>query len=131
MISQITKVFLAALTVACAFVGPAYAGANDYAFEAVQSEVEKGEGVTVAVRLLEKSSKKPVQDAVIIGSRLDMAPDQMPTMVAPLSLIPSDEPGIYRFKTDLVMAGRWRLGLAAKVQGEHETVKGEVIFTAE
>jgi hypothetical protein len=39
--------------------------------------------------------------------------------------ISSDEPGVYSFKTDLVMAGRWRLSLAAKVQGEHETVKGE------
>ena len=130
MTSPMTAV-LAALTIVCVLVGAAYAGANDYAFEPVQSQVQKGEGVTVAVRLIEKSSKKPVPDAVIIGSRLDMAPDQMPTMVAPLSLLPGNEPGIYRFKTDLVMAGRWRLGLAAKVQGEQETVKGEIIFAAE
>jgi YtkA-like len=128
MISPTTKVSLAALT-ACALVGTAYAGANDYAFEPVQSQVQKGEGVTVAVRLIEKSSKKPVPDAVIIGSRLDMAPDQMPTMVAPLSLMPGNEPGIYRFKTDLVMAGRWLLSIAAKVQGEPETVVGKVTYT--
>ena len=80
MISPTTAVSLAALTT-CAFVGAANAGTNDYAFEPVQSQVQKGEGVTVAVRLIEKSSKKPIPDAVIIGSRLDMAPDQMPTMV--------------------------------------------------
>jgi hypothetical protein len=107
-----------------------YTRADDYLFEPIQAEVTKGDGVTIEVRLVEKATKKPVPDAVIIASRMDMAPDKMPTMIAPLASLPSEQPGAYRFKTDLVMAGRWRLSLAAKVQGEHETVKGEVVFTA-
>jgi YtkA-like len=122
--------FIAAFAAVLGPPGLGHAGADDYAFEPVQSEVKKGDGVTVAVRLVEKATKRPIPDAVIIGMRVDMAPDNMATMVAPLSLMPTEEPGVYRFKTDLAMAGRWRLSLAAKVQGEHETVKGEVVFTA-
>lgn len=122
--------FGAAFAAALGLYVTAYAGAEDYVFEPVEVELKKGEDVTVAVRLIEKATKKPIPDAVIIGSRIDMAPDKMPTMEAPLSPMPSEEPGVYRFKTELAMAGRWRLSLAAKVQGEHETVEGEVVFTA-
>jgi hypothetical protein len=41
------------------------------------------------------------------------------------------EPGVYRFRADLGMAGRWALRLAAKVPGEQETVRGAVVFAAE
>jgi len=44
--------------------------------------------------------------------------------------VPSDEPGVYSFKTDLSMAGRWLLSIAAKVQGEAETVVGKITFRA-
>jgi hypothetical protein len=110
--------------------GMAQAGADDYVFEPVQAEVEKGDGVKVAVRLMNKTTNQPVTDAVIIATRIDMAPDDMAAMDAPLTPVPSDEPGVYAFETDLIMAGRWRLSIAAKVQGEPETVKGEVIYTA-
>jgi YtkA-like len=125
-----TLLVTAAFAAALFFPGVVHAGADDYAFEPVQSEVDKGDGVTISVRLIEKATNKPVPDAVIIATRIDMAPDNMPTMLAPIASLPGDEPGVYRFKTDLVMAGRWRLSLAAKIQGEQETVKGEVIFTA-
>jgi hypothetical protein len=123
------------LTAACfaaalAAVATAEPGAADYAFEPVHAEIKKGDGVTVAVRLLHKATNKAVSDAVIIATRIDMAPDDMAAMDAPLTPISSDQPGVYTFKTDLIMAGRWRLSIAAKVQGEPETVKGEVIYTA-
>ena len=124
-----TILVAAAFTAALALPGFGRAGADDYAFEPVQAEVSKGDGVTVAVRLVEKAANKPVPDAVIIATRIDMAPDDMASMDAPLSPVPSEEPGVYSFKTNLVMAGRWRLSIAAKVQGESETVKGEVIYT--
>ena len=44
--------------------------------------------------------------------------------------MPASEPGVYAFKTDLPMAGRYLLSLAAKVQGEPETVVGKVILKA-
>ena len=40
------------------------------------------------------------------------------------------EPGIYRFKAKLSMQGRWRLSLAAKVQGETGTVDDQLIVQA-
>jgi hypothetical protein len=121
----ICGVTAAALTMASA----AFAGANDYVFVPVKAEVKQGDAV-VAVRLVHKPSGKPVADAVVVQTRIDMAPDGMATMASPLSPLPSSEPGVYAFKTDLNMAGRWLLSIAAKVQGEAETVVGKIIFTA-
>lgn len=110
--------------------GGAFAGANDYAFEPVKSELKKGADVTVAVRLVHKPTGKPVTDAVVVQTRIDMAPEGMAEMASPVAALPSPEPGVYAFKTDLSMEGRWLLSIAAKVQGEPETVVGKVIFKA-
>ena len=108
----------------------AFAGANDYAFEPVKAEIKKGDGATVSVRLVHKPSGKAVPDAVIFASRIDMTPDGMPTMTAPLTPVAGAEAGTYGFKTNLVMAGGWLLTLSAKVQGEPETVTGKITFKA-
>jgi hypothetical protein len=108
----------------------AIAGAGDYTFEAATPEMKKGDDVTVAVRLISKSTGKPVSDAVIFKTRVDMAPDGMAEMESPVAALPSKEPGVYAFKTDLPMAGRYQLTLSAKVQGEPETVSGKVIIKA-
>jgi YtkA-like len=110
--------------------GHAFAGANDYVFEPVKAEVKKGDDVVVSVRLKHKATGKPVTDAVIIQTRIDMSPDAMAEMASPLTPVPSNEPGIYSFKTDLSMQGRWLLSIAAKVQGEPETVVGKITFRA-
>ena len=108
--------------------GNAFAGANDYIFEPVKAEVKKGDDVVVSVRLKHKATGKPVTDAVIVQTRIDMSPDAMGEMASPLTAVPSNEPGIYSFKTDLSMQGRWLLSIAAKVQGEPENVVGKLIF---
>ena len=108
----------------------ALAGAVDYAFEPVVAEMKKGDDVVVAVRLLHKPTGKPVSDAVIVRTRVDMGPDGMADMVSPVATMPGSEPGVYAFKTDLPMAGRYLLSVAAKVQGEPETIVGKVIFKA-
>jgi hypothetical protein len=108
----------------------AMAGAGDYAFEPVNPEMKKGDDVTVVVRLINKSTGKPVADAVIFKTRVDMAPDGMAEMESAVAPQPSKEPGVYAFKTDLPMAGRYQLTLSAKVQGEAETVNGKVVITA-
>ena len=118
------------LAVAMSQTGPAFAGANDYAFEPVKAEVKKGDDVVVSVRLKHKASGKPVADAVIVQTRIDMGPDGMGEMASPLTPVPSSEPGVYAFKTDLSMVGRWLLSIAAKVQGEPETVVGKITFRA-
>ena len=50
--------------------------------------------------------------------------------MVPATAVPSDEPGVYAFKTELSMAGRWLLSIAAKVQGEPQTVVGKITFRA-
>ena len=108
----------------------AFAGANDYSFETTAPEWKKGDDVVVAVRLTHKPSGKPVADAVIIRTRVDMGPDNMADMVSPVAAVPSSELGVYAFKTDLPMAGRYMFSIAAKVQGEPDTVIGKVILKA-
>ena len=103
---------------------------KDYEFQLVQSEMKKGDGAIVSVRLVNKTSGKAVPDAVIFAKRIDMAPDAMQEMTAPLEQLPSTEPGIYRFKTNLMMEGRWRLSLGAKVQGEEGTVESKLVLKA-
>jgi hypothetical protein len=125
--------FVSAGAVMAGFViltSAAFAGASDYAFEPVKAEIKKGDGVTVAVRLVHKSTGKPVSDAVIILTRIDMAPEGMAEMASPLEPLPASEPGVYAFKTDLSMQGRWLFSISAKVQGEPETVTGKVTFRA-
>ena len=106
------------------------ADVKDYEFQLVQSEMKKGDGSIVAVRLVNKKSGKPVPDAVIFAKRIDMAPDAMQEMTAALEQLPSTEPGVYRFKTDLMMQGRWQLSLGAKVQGENGTVEAKLVLKA-
>ena len=120
-----------AFALALSLIGAAaWAGAVDYAFEPVAAECKKGDDVIVAVRLVHKPSGKPVPDAVIVRTRIDMAPDGMADMVSPVAAQPAGEPGVYTFKTDLPMAGRYQFSLAAKVQGEPETVIAKVILKA-
>ena len=128
---MLSKLGTAALAATIALVASAaMAGPSDYAFEPVNPEMKKGDDVTVAVRLTNKTTGKPVSDAVIFKTRVDMAPDGMAEMESAVSPLPSKEPGVYAFKTDLPMVGRYQVTLSAKVQGERETVSGKVIIKA-
>ena len=120
----------AAIAVAMSQSITAFAGANDYVFEPVTTQAKKGDDVVVSVRLKHKPTGKVVTDAVIVQTRIDMAPEGMAEMVSPLTAMPSTEPGVYSFKTDLSMEGQWLLSIAAKVQGEPETVVGKITFRA-
>lgn len=112
------------------YAGAALAGASDYEFQPVASEVKHGPQAEVAVRLVDKRSGKPVPGAVIFTTRMDMAPDGMEMMTTSVENLSATEPGVYRFRTNLSMAGGWRFKVAAKVQGEPETVQGEVVLKA-
>ncbi len=113
-----------------AIASPALADVADFEFQLVQSEVKKGNGATVAVRLVNKKTGQPVPGAVIAAKRIDMAPDAMAEMVSPLEQLPATEPGVYRFKTNLSMVGRWQLSLGAKVQGETGTIQSKLVLKA-
>lgn len=115
-----------------AIAGPttAFADIKDYEFQLVDPTVRKGERV-FAVRLLNKTTGKAVPDAVIFAVRLDMAPDDMEDMDTRIAAVPAGEPGLYSFKANFSMTGRWRLSLGAKVQGETGTVDNKLIITAQ
>ncbi|EJW10799.1 putative exported Uncharacterized protein [Rhodovulum sp. PH10] len=118
------------LVLAVAATAGARAAGADYAFEPTAPQLEKGDDVVVTLRLVHKPTGKPVPDAVIVRTRIDMGPDGMANMVSPVEAVPSQEPGTYAFKTDLPMAGNYQFLLAAKVQGEADTVQSRVILKA-
>jgi len=126
------RVAMAALTVVLSLTAfsAAYADIKDYEFQLVQTNIKQGDGAVIAVRLLDKRSGKAVPDAVIFTTRIDMAPDGMPTMTSPIEALPSTEPGIYRFRTNLMMEGGWQLSLAAKIQGETGTFESKLVLKA-
>jgi hypothetical protein len=109
---------------------PVSAGPKDYVFEPVSVDVRNGAGSELAVRVIHKPSGKPVEGAVLFRTRLDMSPGSMGEMTAKHTALPSTEPGVYKFRADLTMAGGWAFKLMAKVPGETETVEGTVVFKA-
>jgi hypothetical protein len=109
----------------------AWAGADDYRFELISTDHKVGSGAVIEVMLTDLRTGEPVVDAVIYATRMDMAPDGMATMTSPVTAMPAEDPGRYRFATDFTMAGGWRFSVAAKIQGEPETVSAELELRAE
>jgi hypothetical protein len=109
----------------------AYADIKDYEFQLVDQTIKAGPDKTIAVRLVNKTTGKPVPGAVIFATRLDMAPDGMQEMATKIAAVPGGEPGTYKFKATFGMAGRWQLSLGAKVQGETGTVENKLVITAQ
>lgn len=114
-------------TFAILFAADAFAGANDYRFEAAGQPQKAQDGKTIVpLRLVRVADGKPVPGAVVIQTKADMSPMSMPEMTAPMRALGETEPGVYRFEIQPGAAGPWALSVAAKVQGEAETVRGTV-----
>jgi hypothetical protein len=121
-----------------AFIGIAMIGSTsvaradikDYEFQLVDQSLQAGSDRMITVRLVNKTTGKPVPDAVIFATRLDMEPDAMKEMKTDVTPMPGSEPGSYQFKASLSMEGRWQLSLGAKVQGETGTVVGKLVLEA-
>jgi len=128
--SNLARAALAALIGAAIASSPAHAEIKNYEFQLAEPTIEVGADRIVTVRLVDKTTGKPVPDAVIFAVRLDMAPDGMQEMVTRVTAMPPSEPGSYRFKANFSMAGRWQLSLRAKVQGETGTVDNKLVVTA-
>ena len=125
---------IAAALIALSLAGApklAFAAVTDYEFQLVEPTVQPGADKIVTVRLVNKKTGKPVPDAVVFASRLDMSPDGMQEMATKVTAMPGTEPGTYRFKATFGMAGRWQLSLGAKVQGETGTVESKLVITAQ
>ena len=109
----------------------ARADVKDYEFRLAEPTVAVGKDKIITVQLVNKKTGKPVPDAVIFATRLDMAPDGMAEMATKIVREPGGEPGTYRFKAAFGMEGRWLFSLGAKVQGETGTVEGKFVITAQ
>jgi hypothetical protein len=131
---NISRAFRAAL-IGIAVIGSAAiarADIKDYEFRLVEPTIAAGKDKIVTVRLVNKTTGKPVPGAVIFATRLDMAPEGMPEMATRIALEPGTaEPGSYRFKATFGMEGKWLLSLGAKVQGETGTVESKLVITAQ
>ena len=131
---KLSRAFQAAL-IGIAVVGSAgiaLADIKDFEFKLVEPTVAVGKDKIVTVQLVNTKTGKPVPDAVIFASRLDMAPEGMPEMATRIALEPgAAEPGSYRFKATFGMEGKWLLSLGAKVQGETGTVESKLVITAQ
>jgi hypothetical protein len=131
--------FLSSRAVKAALIGVAVIGFStlaradikDYEFQLVDQTIKAGPDKTIAVRLINKTTGKPVPDAVIFASRLDMTPDGMQEMATQLTPISGAEPGTYRFKANVSMAGHWQLSLGAKLQGETGTLENKLVIQAD
>src|SRR4051812_37285046 len=128
--SRILRAALSGAALSCV-ASVALADIRNYEFELLEPTVKAGADRTIAVKLVDKTTGKPVPDAVIFATRLDMAPDAMQEMVTKLTPLGGSEPGTYRFKATFSMAGRWQLSLGAKVQGETGTVENKLIIQAD
>jgi hypothetical protein len=130
---QLSRAIQAAL-IGIAVIGSTHFAAadiGDYEFKLVVPTVAVGKDKIVTVQLVNKKTGKPVPDAVIFATRLDMGPEGMPEMATRIVHEPGGEPGSYRFKAAFGMEGKWLLSLGAKVQGETGTVESKLIITAQ
>jgi hypothetical protein len=136
---QTMKTFAYARALRVALIAAAIGGTStaalaeirDYKFELVEPTVQAGPDKIITVRLINIKTGKPVPDAVIFATRLDMAPDGMQEMATKIAPVQGAEPGTYKFKATFGMAGRWQLSLGAKVQGETGTVENKLVITAQ
>src|SRR5580704_4579412 len=115
---KLARAFQAALfgIAVIGFAPSAQADIKDYEFKLVEPTVAVGKDTIVTVQLVNKKTGKPVPDAVIFATRLDMGPEGMPEMATRIVQEPGGEPGSYRFKAAFGMEGKWLLSLGAKVQ---------------
>jgi hypothetical protein len=104
--------------------GSGIAAAQDYRFELAGPIAKSGNLTIVKVRLIHVSDGKPVPAAIVINTKFNMGPDGMGTMTSPVKAMPSTDPAVYQFEVQPSMPGKWAIEIAAKVQGEAETVRG-------
>jgi Cu(I)/Ag(I) efflux system membrane fusion protein len=100
------------------------------AFEAVKSEVTVGKNIRIELKLAGIEPVPASQDITVEKSRLDMGPDGMEAMAAPLKPLPGASPGVLAYQADLAMAGRWAFSITARIKGRDEPVTSTVIFAA-
>ena len=126
-VDTMNKQLCAAIAALGIIAAPAlHAAPRDYRFEMIGTPAAANGKSIVQLRLVHVPDKKPVTGAVVFETKADMGPDGMPTMTAPAKVLPETTPGVYRIEVQPDMAGNWAISVAAKVQGETETVRGSI-----
>lgn len=122
--------FLTAVTVVVHLSVPvaAQADASDYDLTLVETTYPFGSEAVLDLRLTDTRTGLPVDGAILFATRLDMAPEGMVEMTSPVAILPAEAPGQYRFAADPTMEGNWQFSVAAKVQGEAETVQARFLI---
>ena len=126
---------LAAISV---IVGPgsALAMPSDYRFDLFGSPLQAGgmgkmhqadSWSIVRIRLTKGPAGEPVSDAVFTELRADMSPAGMPQITRRIRELWPEGSGVYRFEVHPLMPGSWTLHLTAKVSGEPNPIRGNVI----
>jgi len=111
-------------------VTPVRADINIYEFQLIEDEFQIGNRVVIPVRLLDISTGELVPDAIIFANRIDMTPEGRPERDSDLAALPSSEPGIYVFRTNLLEVGNWQLMLVAMLPGITGMVEGRMVLKA-
>jgi hypothetical protein len=119
---------LSAVLITLLTAGNALAAGKDYSFEVVKAAPAGPHLTDVTVKLIRVTDGKPVPGAVIFQTKTDMGPSGMGDMTGKVTPQPADPSGLYHFRTETGMAGKWALTLGAKVQGETDTVRGTVTY---
>jgi hypothetical protein len=126
-VNIMNKQICAAIAALGIVMGPtSHAAPSDYRFELASPPTASGGKSIVTLRLVHMPDKKPVAGAVVFEAKADMGPDGMPTMAAAAKILPEATPGSYRIEVQPDMAGNYAISVAAKIQGEAETVRGSV-----
>ncbi len=125
---SLKRTVLSAITLALIGLTACNAASQTHNFELVTPQVAEGPAAEFTVKLVEKATGKPAA-ATIESVVLDMGPDGMAAMKEPAEQLPSTEPGVFKFKTNLSMAGRWAVHLKAKL-ADGTSVSGDLILTA-
>lgn len=126
---SIKRAFMSAFTLLLLGMTACNAATGNNTFELVTPQVSEGPSAEFSVRLVDKSTGKAVTDATIETATLDMGPDGMAGMIEPAEALPSTEPGVFKFKANLSMAGNWALHLKGKLK-DGTPVAGDLILIA-
>jgi hypothetical protein len=105
------------------------AAPTDYRFEAVENTVERGVGVPLQVRAVYAATGQPVPGLDVRTAFVDRSPDGQVGGSHPAFFTPSLDYGIYSFRADLPVDGRWALVFTARIPGEPQPVTASVVFT--
>ncbi len=115
---------------AYALISTREASSVTYRWEAVTSELPVGKTTRVELKLVSGDGVAQVGDVRLNRTRLDMGPDGMEAMEAPLTPVEASADGSIAFETELVMAGSWAFSVEGEVEGLAAPVSGTVLIKA-